>query len=167
MLMKSLIRWGVTAVAALLVVATAAPALAANDVTVGEFVQRLAMVKNLNATDARIAVDSLEAVGVRLPAELKLSARLTEGDVVTISRAVGLRVTSSHPERQFTGDQVDSYFAAFSDEFDGDEGAGTYTEYPYGTGKGKGWGPPFDPFTKGKGQAKGKAKGWRSPTEPE
>ena len=50
---------------------------------------------------------------------------------------------------------------------DPDDEASTRTVRPYGDGLGNGWGPPFDPFTKGKGQAKGKAKGWRSPHEPE
>jgi hypothetical protein len=165
MLMKSLIRCGVMAVAALVVVAAAAPAFAANDVTVGDFVQRMATAKNLNASDARIAADSLRAVGVRLPADLKLSARLTEADVVTISRAAGLTVTSSNPERAFTDDQVDSYFFAFADELvagTGDETIGTNLEPSNSQGQ-----PPFDPFTKGKGKHKGWGKGHQSPSEPE
>ena len=169
--MKSLTRVSATVAAALLVVALAAPAVAANDVTVGQFVQRMAMVKNLNSTDAMIAADSLRAVGVRLPADLKMDARLTEADVVNISRAAVLRVTSSNPDKVFTSGQVDSFFFAFSDEIgvNGDPDDENYgnTVRPYGEGYGNGWGPPFDPFTKGKGQAKGKAKGWRSAWEPE
>jgi hypothetical protein len=169
MLMKSLVRASATVAAALLVVALATPAVAANDVTVGQFVQRMAMAKNLNSTDAMIAADSLQAVGIRLPEDLKMTARLTEADVVEISRAAGLRVTSSNPDKLFTSDQVDSFFFAFSDEIGvtGDPGDEAFTVRPYGEGNGNGWGPPFDPFTKGKGQAKGKAKGWRSPWEPE
>ena len=65
--MKSLIRCGATAVAVALVVAVAAPAFAAN-ITVGEFVQRVAIVKSLDATDARVATDSLRTA-VALKAE--------------------------------------------------------------------------------------------------
>ena len=169
--MKSLVRASATVAAALLVVALAAPAVAANDVTVGQFVQRMAMAKNLNSTDAMIAADSLRVVGVRLPADLKMDARLTEADVVNISRAAGLRVTSSNPDKAFTSSQVDSFFFAFADEIDvnGDPGdmIRGNTVRPYGDGIGNGWGPPFDPFTKGKGKAKGKGKGWHSPWEPE
>ena len=169
--MKSLVRASATVAAALLVVALAAPAVAAEEVTVGQFVQRMASAKNLNSTDALIAADSLRAVGIRLPADLKMGARLTEADVVRISRVAGLRVTSSNPEKVFSSEQVDSFFFAFSSEIglssDPRERIGTDTVRPYGEGYGNGWGPPFDPFTKGKGQAKGKAKGWRSPWEPE
>jgi hypothetical protein len=171
MLMKILARIGAMGVAALLVAAVGVPAFAADEVTVGQFVQRLAVTKNLNATDARIASDSLRAVGVRLPADLDMNARLTESDVVAISRSAGLRVTSSNPEQAFTPEQVDAFFFALADEIsvtgDPDDEIRTNTVRPYGEGNGNGWGPPFDPFTKGKGQAKGKAKGWRSPYEPE
>ena len=169
--MKILARIGAMGVAALLVVAVAAPAFAANETTVGQFVQRLAITKNLNASDARIAEDSLRSVGIRLPSNLDMNARLTEADVVAISRAAGLRVTSSNPDQSFTNEQVDTFFFALADEIavtgDPDDEASTRTVRPYGEGNGNGWGPPFDPFTKGKGKAKGKGKGWRSPHDPE
>ena len=168
--MKSLARIGAVAVAALLVATVAVPAFAATDVTVGQFVQRMAASKNLNATDAQIAADSLRSAGVRLPANLEMRDPLREVDVVEISKAAGLRVSTSNPDKVFTGAQVDSFFFAFADEIvtgDPDDDVRTSTVRPYGEGNGKGWGPAFDPFTKGKGQAKGKAKGWRSPTEPE
>jgi hypothetical protein len=167
MLMKSLIRCGATAVAVALVMAMAAPVLAAN-VTVGEFVQRVAIVKNLDATDAQVARDSLRASGVRLP-DLDLNAPLTESDVVAVSRAVGLRLTSSNPDKMFESDQVDNFFVAFTGELvnppeelaDDDDwpGEGEWPDVPYG--------PPFDPWTKGKGKHKGWGKGHQSPCEPE
>jgi len=163
MLMKSLIRCGATAVAVALVVAVAAPAIAAN-ITVGEFVQRVAIVKNLDAIDARVATDSLRTAGVRLPADLDLNAQLTESHVVAISRALGLRLTSSNPDRIFESDQVDSYFVAFGSELvdpaTASECSGEDCD---------GDGPAFDPWTKGKGHGwhKGWGKGHQSPTEPE
>jgi hypothetical protein len=154
------------AVAVLMVAAAVAPALAASEVTVGQFIQELARHKNLNATDEQIAVDSLRSVGIRLPEGLRLNARLTEGDVVSISRAAGLRVSTSNPNAPFNEDQVQSFLIALSDEMTDDE-ANTKTTYPYGEGLGNGWGPQFDPFSKGKGKHKGHGKGWQSPTEPE
>jgi hypothetical protein len=154
------------AVAVLMVTAAVAPVLASSEVTVGRFVQELARAKNLNATDEQIAVDSLRSVGIRLPEGMRLNARLTEGDVVSISRAAGLRVTTSNPNAPFNDEQVQSFMLALSDEM-ADEGATVDTVRPYGEGNGNGWGPQFDPFSKGKGKHKGHAKGWQSTTEPE
>jgi hypothetical protein len=167
MLMRKLIRLGAIAAAALMIAVTVAPALAASEVTVGRFVQELALHRNLNAVDVPTAVDSLRAVGIRLPADLDMNARLTEGDVVSISRAIGLRVTTSNPSTPFDQSQVESFFFALGDQVVSDSEYNTMTDSPYGTGYGKGNGPAFDPFTKGKGKHKGKAKGWQSPTEPE
>jgi hypothetical protein len=144
-------------VIALMIVA--APAMAASDFTVGQFIQELAKVKNVNATDARIAVDSLRAVGIRIPAGLDLGASLTEGTVVEISRAAGLRVATNNPSALFGEGQVDSFFSAFSVEL----GVGAESDDPPTTDVRD---PnKFDPFTKGKGNHY--AKGKRSPTEPE
>jgi hypothetical protein len=140
-------------VLALMLVA-ATPVLAAGEFTVGKFIQELARVKNLNATDARIAVDSLRSVGVRIPEEIKLDQRLTEGDVVEISRAVGLRVSTNNPESPFTEEQVNSYLQAFSAELGligGDEDDPPSVRVP-----------DFDPHSKGKAYA----KGHRTTTEP-
>jgi hypothetical protein len=165
--MRNLIRFGAMAVAVLMVAAVVAPALASSEVTVGRFVQELARHKNLNATDVQIAVDSLRSVGIRLPEGMRLEARLTEGDVVNISRAAGLRVTTSNPNAPFDSEQVQSFLFALSDELVDDGGNTVRTTYPYGEGNGQGWGPQFDPFSKGKGKHKGHAKGWQSTTEPE
>ena len=164
--MRNLIRFGAMTVAVLMVAAVVAPTLASSEVTVGRFVQELARHKNLNATDVQIAVDSLRSVGIRLPEGMRLNARLTEGDVVSISRAAGLRVTTSNPNAPFNGEQVQSFMFALSNEL-ADDGATVDTVRPYGEGNGAGWGPQFDPFSKGKGKHKGHAKGWQSTTEPE
>ena len=147
------VKLSVLAVAVILAV-TAIPALAANDSTVGRFVQEMARAKNLNATDATIAADSLRAVGVRLPADLRLNKRLTERDVVEISRGAGLPVSTTNPDAVFDGDQVDRFFLVFGKELGVTEPDRPHT-------------PWFDPFTKGKGKHKGWGKGHRTPSEPE
>jgi hypothetical protein len=137
--------------------ATAAPALAA-DVTIGQFLQELAQAKKLNATDTQIAAESLRTVGVRLPAELRLSDRLTEADVVRISRAAGLLVSTANPEAPFDEEQMDRFFVVFGSELEGNPGDNPIVE-PHD--------PTFDPWTKGKGNHYGHYKGGRSPSEPE
>jgi hypothetical protein len=148
---------------AALLLAASAPVQASSTARVGDFVVQLARVKSLNSADPYIAADALAAVGVRLPADLDLDKRLTEGDVVSISRMVGLRVTTSRPGQQFDSSQLERFFSSFGGELRAADG-----ENPgQGSGPGNGNdGPPFDPFTKGQGKAKGKAKRPESPTEP-
>jgi len=153
--MKSLTR-SVLAIAVLLA-AVAAPTLAA-DVTVGQFVQELARAKKLNATDAQVAADSLRTVGVRLPADLRLSERLTEADVVRISRAAGLLVSTTNPASPFDEEQMDQFFVIFGAELETTPSGDPIVE-PHV--------PDFDPFTKGKGNHWGHYKGGRTPSEPE
>ena len=151
------------AIVLLTVLALASPVPASDEMTIGSFVQRLAQFKNLNAADARIAVDSLYGAGIRLPSDLALSARLTEGDVARISRALGLAVSTNRPDAGFSSDQVDRFFESFRVELtlaaDGDASHSAL---------GNGNDPSFNPYTKGKGGGKGKKKGHDfKPTEPE
>ena len=160
--MRKANRVAAMAVALILMAAVAAPALA-SEATVGRFVQELAKVKNLNATDPAIAADSLRAVGVRLPSDLQYDKRLTEGDVAEISRTAGLLVTTSNPDAYFGEEKVDRFFQAFSVEL---SLGGVSGELPPNEAL-DGNGPPFDPFTKGKSNGNGKGKGGRTPTDPE
>ncbi|TDI47477.1 MAG: hypothetical protein E2P01_06910 [Acidobacteria bacterium] len=154
-------RLGALFVAALLVTA-AVPAFAASDATVGEFVIRLAKTRNLVATDARIAVDALRGIGVRVPADLNYSKKLTEGDVARLSRSFGLNVTTTSPDNSFTTDQVDSFFATFGVDI------GFTAETEGNSTRDHSSGLAFDPYSKGKGGSKGKKKGHDfTPTEPE
>jgi hypothetical protein len=145
---------------ALAMVVVALPA-SADNATVGDFVIRLAKARNLGATDARVAVNSLRGVGVRLPSDINLSSQLTEGDVAVLSRAFGVNVTTTNPENTFTDDQVDRFFSAFAvnlQNVDGGESNDTAASD----------GPPFNPYSKGKGGSKGKKKGHSfTATEPE
>ena len=178
--MMNVRRLGTVALAFAMMAAIAVPAFAADEVTVGRFVQEMAKAKRLNATDATIARDSLRAAGILVP-ELRLDKRLTELDVTQISRSAGLQVTTSNPDGYFGQDQVERFFVSFADEI-GSTGAGVgggstdeWCQNPNGcdnpgegTGPGNGnGGPPFDPFTKGKGKNKGKGKGNRTPYDPE
>jgi hypothetical protein len=151
-------------------------------VTVGEFIQQLASTTGLTATDAQTATLALAEVGVRLPEDLVYDDQLTEGDVIKLSRAMGLRVTTSRPDRYFDQKQVDLFFASFGDELSSaDDNTSTSTRddcaIPSGDCTNPGVGDPpfskyrppfFDVFGKGKGKSKGKSKPpTRTPIEPE
>ena len=164
--MKNWKRYGAMVLAVAMMVAISTPIFAA-EATIASFVQQLAKVKNLNATDARVAQESLRSVGIRLPSNLDFGKSLTEGDVALISRAAGLRVSTSNPEAAFTQENMDVFFLSFSGELGG-ETAST-NSHPYGQNdnynNGNGLGHTFDPFSKGKGHGHGKGK--QSPSEPE
>jgi hypothetical protein len=167
MLMRKSERFGAMAVAILMVAVMSMPAFAASDVTVGQFIQRLAMSKNLNASDARVAAGSLADAGYRLPAGLNYAEALTEGHVADIAATVGLKVRTSKPEADFAQANVDRFFKSFQKELrkpgtPGEAGsivAKTDTDrHP-----GHGW-------AKGQGKGKGKGKGKNphgTPTDPE
>ncbi len=128
----------------------------AAEMTVGQFVQELAKFKNLPADDGRVAADALAGAGLRLPAGLDFSKKLTEGDVARISAAGGLPVSTSQPHTVFSSEQVERFLLAFSMELTGED----VGEDPPETREKD---PGFDPFAK----AKGKGKGWQSPVAPE
>ena len=72
--------------------AAATPSQAGESVNVGDFIVQLARARNLNSADPFVALDSLAAVGVRMPSGLNPAQRLTEGDVTRLAGLVGLRV---------------------------------------------------------------------------
>jgi hypothetical protein len=115
----------VVALAILMVASAALMVASAADMTVGQFVQDLARAKKLNATDPQVAVDSLTAAGVRLPAGLDLSATLTEGDVTKISRAAGLKVRATDPSATFSAEQAELFFGSFAGDLSTGSGIGT------------------------------------------
>lgn len=138
-----------------------APALAASDVTVGEFLVEIAKVKSLSARDGESALAALRGAGMNLPA-LDLRKPLTEGDVVMVATAAGLNVTTARPSSPFTRNQVSSFLLSLGSEI-----GKSPTDPPNdphqdkGTGSGKGTTNP-DPVP-GKGKSKGHNK---SPSEP-
>ena len=153
--MKIAKRLGVAFAAVLLVTAGMVLPAFAGDLTVGDFVVKVAEVKQLNAIDGRVAERSLRAARYDLPL-LDLDKTLTEGVVAAISNSVGIRVTTSNPGAKFDEGKVSSYMAAFG---------GDLIKKP---------GDPTDPKPKpafhkdGKGgKGKGKKKGhFKSPSEP-
>ncbi len=159
-------RIGTIAAVAALCLGLVTPAMAASDITVGEFVQRLAKAKGLAGTDITVASNSLRGIGIRLPSGLDYGSHLTEGTVAEISRAAGLTVFTSNPDNAFSAEQTDTFFVSFKDDLEGN-GMRSHDNPGQGSGPGNGQsGPPFDPFTKGK-HGKGKGKGVFTPTEPE
>ena len=88
-----------------------APALA-ESVTVGRFYVELAKAKNLVSGDAAAAENNLRRSGVVLPA-LALEKNLTEGDMQSISTALGLKVTTAQPGSIISETQMSTYLASF------------------------------------------------------
>jgi len=142
---------------ALVIVAAAAlPTAASNPTTVGELIVGIAQIRDLDATDARIAAESLTRAGVTLPTDLQFSKALTEADVIHVARAFGLKVTTTRPDQLFDEGQLNRFFTAFRGELSTD-----YVRSGPLPGD-NGLGPAFDPFSKGKGKGKSVA----SPTDP-
>lgn len=151
--MRRVNRFGLIAVLA--VAAAVVPAFAGN-VTVGRFYTEIAKAKQLGAVDAPSAEASLRAAGFRLP-ELALGKSLTEGDVTSISTALGLNVTTSRPAETVNESQMNQFVSSFSAQL----GA-----------KGSQVGTPYTTFSNGgdpgnSGNGKGKKKGHnKSTSEP-
>lgn len=141
---------------------SAVPSQAADEVTIGRFVQELARIKQVDAADVQTAVGSLTGAGVRIPADIDFSGPLTEGDVARLSRLVGLELTTTRPDRLFGARRLDVFFEVFASELQprGSSDESETRGQPSG-------GPEFDPYGKGNGGSKGKKKGHRSPSDPE
>jgi hypothetical protein len=154
MLMKNLKSLKVVAAVLIAFAMFAAPALAAGqDLTVGKFLIEIAKVKQLDAVDAAAARTALANAGIII-GDMDLNKNLTQGDVVRISSAIGLTLSTSTPEVAFTADEMVVYINTFGPDLDADDSGNN----PHAHGK-----PPyFDPHEKG--QHKGHTK--RSPSEP-
>jgi hypothetical protein len=111
--MRRLIRIALVALAALAVLIPAHAA--AGNVTVGDFLTKLAHTMNLPASDGATAAASLKAAGVNLPA-LDLKAPLNEGTVARIAGSMGMKVSTSNPQRAFGQNQMNAFTTSFSSE---------------------------------------------------
>ena len=153
--MKTWMRFGMVSAALVGAVLVAGPALAApGQVTVGQFLVEIAKAKSLNATDGASAAAALRGAGIAVPS-LDLGRALTEGDVVAIGSAAGLRVTTANPGAPFTSGQVDQFLVSFGSELGtsaGDTGQGTRSHDGSGSNS-----------SKGKGKKKGHNK---TPSDP-
>ena len=155
--MRNLKRLGGIAIAVALAVVLAGPATA-SDITVGQFIQKIARAKNLNANDARIAIDSLAAVGIAVPSNLRLDAPLTEGDVSAIARSAGLNVRTASPDAAFGSAKADRFVSSFGGDLRTAQGDTRERRYRKGHGEGE--------DENGQGKGKGKGKNGRTPTDP-
>ena len=110
--MRRVHRFGMVA---LLAVGTAlAPAFAGN-VTVGRFYTELAQAKRLVSVDAASAEASLRGAGFNLPS-LALNKSLTEGDMTSISSALGLTVTTEKPSQLISDAQLNTFMSSFGSQ---------------------------------------------------
>jgi hypothetical protein len=143
-------------IAVLAVGSVMAPAFAAN-VTVGKFYTELAQAKHLGSVDAASAEANLRGAGFNLP-QLALGKSLTEGDMTSISTALGITVTTQRPTELISESQLNTYLASFSSQLGASKtpAANPYEVYSQGG----------DPGNSGNG--KGKKKGHnKSTSEPE
>jgi len=142
-------------IVALAVSTVVAPAFAAN-VTVGQFYTELAQAKHLVSADAASAEANLRGAGFNLP-KLALQKSLTEGDMTSISNALGVSVTTERPSALISESQLNTFMASFGSQL----GAAKTGVSPYETYSQGG----TDPGNSGNG--KGKKKGHnKSTSEP-
>jgi hypothetical protein len=153
---------GLAVLAMVLLVPSGAYANAANNPTVGDFLTAYAKALNIelpaNATSETI-VATLRASGVKLDATVDSAKSLTQGDVVRIGKANGLRLSSSNPEDAFTSVEMGQFFASYGAVLAGTNGDTRVAASDN---------PPGDPASHANTD-KGKKKGrpFQSPTEPE
>jgi len=135
--MRRVNRFGMIAVLA--VGTVMAPAFAGN-VSVGRFYTELAQAKHLVSVDAASAEANLRGAGFNLP-KLSLDKSLTEGDMTSISSALGLTVTTQKPSQLISESQMNTFMASFGSQLGaklGGTGFETQTLPPQsGNGKGK------------------------------
>ncbi len=110
--MRRVNRFGMIAVLA--VGTVVAPAFAGN-VTVGRFYTELAQAKHLVAVDVASAEASLRGAGINLP-KLALDKSLTEGDMTSISNALGVAVTTERPSQLISETQLNTFMASFGSQ---------------------------------------------------
>jgi hypothetical protein len=132
----------------------AAPAFAA-ELTAGKLMMEIAKVKNLPALNAATAKGSLIEAGINV-SKIDVNKVLTQGDVVAISVASGLRMTTSTPGATFSREQMNNFIGSFATQMgnSGTEARSADKENDK---------PKVDPREKGKGKKKGL---YRSPDEP-
>ena len=139
--------------------------VAGSTATVGDFITAYARAMNIElpanaGTDTMVA--ALKASGVKLDASIDPAKALTQGDVVRIGKANGLRLTTRNAESAFTSVEMNQFFSSYGAVL-ANSGTGTRL-----AGEDFQTNPPGDPA----GHAntdKGKKKGrpFQSPTEPE
>jgi hypothetical protein len=139
-----------------LATAVAATVAFSGNVTVGSFYTQLAQAKHLVSVDAASAEANLRGAGFNLP-RLALDKSLTEGDMTSISNALGVAVTTQRPSQSISESQMNTFMASFGSQISAPtirSGSAFQTESQGG-----------DPGNSGNG--KGKKKGHhKSTSEP-
>ena len=138
---------------------------AATQPTVGDFLTAYAKALNIElpaSAGADALVASLRASGVKLDANIDPAKTLTQGDVVRIGKANGLRLTTRNSDSAFTAAEIAQFFTSY----------GPTLAQPVGSDNGSRFAasdnPPGDPANHAntdKGLKKGRP--FRSPTEPQ
>jgi hypothetical protein len=124
-------------IAVLAVGTVVAPAFAGN-VSVGRFYTELAQAKHLVSVDAASAEANLRGAGFNLP-RLALDKSLTEGDMASISGALGLAVTTVRPSQLISESQMNTFMSSFGSQLGAKVGGGFETNtLPPQSGSGKG-----------------------------
>ena len=138
---------------------------AATQPTVGDFLTSYAKALNIElpaSAGADALVSSLRASGVKLDANIDLAKALTQGDVVRIGKANGLRLTTRNPEAPFTAAEIAQFFTAYGPSLA--QPAGSTGSRFAATQDGNPPGDPANHANTDKGKKKGRP--FHSPTEP-
>jgi hypothetical protein len=135
--------------------------------TVGDFLQRVATTMGLvnRGATPQQALAALRSTGALGWEPIDLGSDLTESDVVRITSGLDLGLKTTAPERRYTAEQADIFFAVFSPVMARGSGTRISSSFLSTSGNGiNGEGQPdefpgkFDPRTKGGGAGKGVSK---------
>ena len=148
-----------------MVILSGAYAVASNPATVGDFLSAYAKALKIEMpanTSGDALVSTLRAAGVKLDAKVDVAKPLTQGDVVKLGKANGLRLTTNRPEAAFTTQEIGQFFTSYGLTLGTTPAAGDDTRLAASDN------PPGDPAGHAN-TSKGKKKGrpFQSPTEPE
>jgi hypothetical protein len=148
-----------------MVILSGAYAVASNPATVGDFLSAYAKALKIELpanVSGDALVSTLRATGVKLDAKVDVAKPLTQGDVVKIGKANGLRLSTNRPAEAFTAQEIGQFFTSYGQTLGSAPGAGDDTRYAASDN------PPGNPAGHAN-TSKGKKKGrpFQSPTEPE
>ncbi|ANM28497.1 hypothetical protein ABI59_00925 [Acidobacteria bacterium Mor1] len=107
-----------TAIAGFVCLAALTSTSAGQPETVGDFLLRIAHVKHLSADNAAMAEQALRDSGHAIP-QLALDQVLLEKDVVAISKALGLNLSTRTPQDRFTRAEIERFVTVFGDHLTG------------------------------------------------
>ena len=153
---------GLAALAMVSLIPSGAYADVASNPTVESFLSAYAKALNIElpaSANSETLTAALRASGVKLDATITPGKTLTQGDVVRIGKANGLRLSSTSPESGFSTAEIDQFFASYGT---------TLAKSGGNTNIAASDNPPGDPAHNANTD-KGKKKGrpFQSPTEPE